>query len=215
MGFWKMFGLGHGAPQPDWVGLVGGDAVYDSTTGGVRFWRFPDGDGVGCYFFDREPDLPRVSDLASFVSHTREHVLSSGAALVECDLVAVAGIQAVRQIVKVPQKPSGMTYLGALTLPFAKFSYVFKVQCEERGVTGIREAVLLSQKLAAKTVEIDPVSRGAIKGAWDPDSEEHDERFLDHPLSRLRSHLRSVSCACQVHDALNRHPRFPLPQPTS
>jgi hypothetical protein len=40
-----------------------------------------------------------------------------------------------------------MTYVGSLTIPFLDFSFVIKVQCEEKGATGIREAVLLDRRL--------------------------------------------------------------------
>ena len=211
MGFWERLGLGSERPQRDWVSLADGDASFESDTGSVRVWRFPDGDAVGIYFFDLQPDLPRELDLTDFVSKTRDHVTATGATLVECSILGIRAIRAVRQIVKVRQDPSGLTYLGSLTLPFRNFSYVLKVQCEERGVTGVREAILLDEALAAKTVEIVPDSPNPIRGDWNPDSERHDARFPDHPVSRVRKHLRSLAAACQVNEALTKHPFFELP----
>ncbi len=212
MAFWNRLKPGRPAPQRDWVSLVDGELVYERDAGPAHVWCFPDGDRIGVYFFDLEPDLPRLSDLAPFVARLREQAAGSGARPVECELARIAGIPAVRQIVKIPQQPSGMTYVGSFTIPFAKFSYVIKIQCEERGMTGLREAALLSEAIAADEVTIDPESPHPIQGAWDPDSERYDERFPAHPLSRLRRHLRSAPSACRIHDALLAHPRFPLPE---
>jgi hypothetical protein len=162
--FLKRFAFGRTAPKRDWVNLVGDDIAFERDTGEVRVWRFSDGDALGVYFFNVEPDLPRLAEFSSFVAATREAVIASGAALVECKLVALEHVPAIRQIIKAPQKPSGMTYLGAFTLPFATFSYVLKVQCEEQGMTGLREAVLLHEALQSKTVTITSDSSTFIKG---------------------------------------------------
>jgi hypothetical protein len=207
LGFWERFGLGLGAPQRDWISIVGDEVVFERDTGANRVWRFADGDAVGVYFFDVEPDLPKSRDLASFVSQMRDQAAASHASLLECDIVRIGQLPAVRQIAKVPQRPSGMTYLGAFTLPFAKFSYVLKVQCEEHGVTGIREAVLLDHKLKNKLASIDPVA-AAMATRSDADSEEYDVQFPNHPLSRLRRHLRYIPTSCRLHVDLLKHPGF-------
>jgi hypothetical protein len=206
---------GRTSPRRDWINLVGDEIAFECDTGDVRVWRFSDGDGVGVYFFNLEPDLPKSVEFASFVARTRDTVAASGAALVECNVVTVDYTPAIRQITKMPQKPTGMTYLGAFTLPFAKFSYVVKVQCEERGVTGVREAVLLDEALHDKTVAISPESSTPIDGDWDPDSERFDDRFPTHPLSRMRRHLRYLQSCISVDKAVLRHARFPLPQARS
>ena len=212
MAFWNRFKPGRPAPQRDWVSLVDAELVYERDAGHAHVWCFPDGDRVGVFFFNLEPDLPRLPDLAPFVSQLRDRTVASGARPVECEMDPIAGIPALRQIVKIPQQPSGMTYVGSFTLPFAKFSYVIQVQCEERGMTGVREAALLEEAIAANEVTIDPESPHPIPGTWDPDSERYDERFPAHPLTRLRRHLRLVASSCQVHDSLLAHPRFPLPE---
>lgn len=97
-----------------------------------------------------------------------------------------------RMIVRVPQQPHGMTYVGSFILPFARFSYVVKIQCEERGMTGVREAVLFAEALEAKTVTFDPESEIPIAGPLNPDSADFDDRFPQHPLSRLRRHLQEI-----------------------
>ena len=203
--------FGRTPPKRDWVNLVGDDIAFERDAGEVRVWRFSDGDALGVYFFNVEPDLPRYAEFSSFVATTREAVAASGAVLVECKLITLEHVPAIRQIMKAPQKPSGMTYLGAFTLPFASFSYVLKEQCEERGMTGLREAVLLDEALQNKTVTINPDSSTPINGDWQPDSEKFDDRFHTHPLSRVRRHLRCIESYVKLDKAIHEHPRFPLP----
>jgi len=208
LGFWKGFGFGLGAPQRDWISIVGDQVAIERDTGANCVWRFADGDAVGVYFFNVEPDLPKSHSLASFLSQIQDVAAASHATLLECDIVRIGQLPAVRQIVKVPQIPSGMTYLGTFTIPFAKFSYVLKVQCEEHGITGIREAVLLDRKLKNKPAGVDARE---IAAGLDADSEEHDVEFPDHPLSRLRRHLRYIAISCPLHPDLLKHTGFQLP----
>jgi hypothetical protein len=209
--FFKRFTFQRERPRADWVSLVGDDLSSEAGAEEPRIWRFRDGDGVGVYFFDLDPDLPQSREMAPFLAMTKARVSAAGAALVECVIADLGDFQVVRQIVKVPQKPSGMTYLGSITLPFAKFSYVIKVQCQERGMSGVREAVLLSEMLQNGSVRIDRDSVEPIKGRWQPDSAEFDSRFPDHPLSRLRTHLQHLVSAVRIDGALLEHARFDLP----
>src|SRR5262249_15378459 len=138
------------------------DAVRFDTTGyesggeprpgQVRVWFTPDGDGLGLYLCPVPPDLPparAVEELRAFYARSLE---ASGGRLVETAVLTVGGCAAVRVVFKAPQQPSGMTYVGSVTVPFRDFSFVVKVQCEERGTTGLREAVLLDRRLRAGDV---------------------------------------------------------------
>jgi hypothetical protein len=180
--------------------------------GQVRVWFTPEGDGLGLYFFAVPPDLPAdacsAADLGAFYA---AGLRASGGRLVEAAVVRVGGCPAVRVISKTPQQPSGLTYVGSLTLPFRDFSFVVKVQCEERGVTGVREAVLLDRRLA--TGEVPPVRDGhlALPG-WDPDAAGYDAEFPDHPVSRVRRALHRVGESLAVAPGVARLPGFPLPE---
>jgi hypothetical protein len=122
----------------------------EAQPGRVRVWHTPEGDGLGVYFFTVPPDLPAnatsVDDLAAFYSRL---LGDSGGKLVEARVVEAGGCTAVRTIFSVPQQPSGRTYIGSLTVPFRDFSFVFKCQCPERGMTGSKEAILLDRSMAA------------------------------------------------------------------
>ena len=111
------------------------------------------------------------------------------------------------------QWPSGMTYLGALTLPFEAFSFVVKVQCEERGTTGLREAVLLDRRLAAGDQPTIKDGRMHLPG-WNPDAAEHDAMFPTHPVSRARRVLDHLRRTLVIDPSLAKLPGFPLPPPS-
>lgn len=131
------------------------------------------------------------------------------AEMVEASVEKVADLPVVRRIVKTAQTPTGMTYVGSYTLPFRDFSYVVKIQCEERGVTGIREAVLLDRGCSSGELEVDDA--GTITGDWDPDNAVYDGDFRDHPLSRCRKSLRLIASSMSLADEIRSRPRFELP----
>lgn len=194
---------------------MGGDLSYEGDDGGHPVWRFSDGDAVGVFFFSIKPDLPHTHEMNRFVSEFEGRVHAGGGRPVECSVLEVRGLPMVRTIVKVPQQPHGMTYVGSLTLPFTAFSYVVKVQSEERGLTGVREAVLLSEGLQAGTVTIDPEAELPISGGCNPDSPDFDGRFPQHPLTRLRRHLEEIPGCLRLDDRLFVQERFELPDPAA
>lgn len=205
----------HSTPTADWVTLGGDDLSYEGDSSGHRVWRFADGDAVGIFSFRAKPDLPQTREMDRFISEYGGRVKAGGARLVECSILELRGLPMLRTIVKVPQKPHGMTYLGSFTLPLARFSYVVKVQCEERGMTGVREAVLLAEGLRSNSVTIDPESETPIAGYWNPDSAEFDERFPQHPISRLRKHLQEIPGCLRLDDCLLAQEKFDLPDPAA
>ncbi len=174
----------------------------------MRAWSTPDGDGLGLYFFPIPPDLPRgplsLEELREFYGDQ----LGGGGKIVEVGLPRLVSTTCVWVLLKVPQRPSGMTYVGSLTVPFAKFSFVIKLQCEERGPTGMREAVLLNQGMANGTVDFG--DDGQIVGDWSPDDPKHDARFVDHPVSRLRREFALIQSTLELHPSIENEPRFSL-----
>jgi hypothetical protein len=190
---------------------------------GVRVWYTPDGDGVGLYYFAIAPDLPGDLDaLADLRLGLSKRASASSAAIVEADVLVVDGCKAVKQCVKVPQQPSGMTYLGSLTFPFRDFSLVLKIQCEERGVTGVRDAVLFDEKLRSGEVHLNPDDgdiTGWMKDPYDvtrtsglarnlADDDEYDQRFPDHPLTRARSFMSAAAAKIRISEAIRTAPPF-------
>jgi hypothetical protein len=205
--------------------LVSFDAVEFELQGhddGVLHWKAPSGDMVGLYYFDLPPDI--VADLSSITSvrnFYRQIVTNAGAAIIEVETPEIAGCLTTRLIIKVPQNP-GMTYVGSITLPFRDFSYVLKAQCEEHGVTGMRDAIVFNEKMSSG--EITMGSEKDIRPGWmcDPydsslkdgfamnlsEDKQYDARFPHHPLSRLRRLLDHFQGTLRVLDEVKRKPRL-------
>jgi len=179
---------------------------HQGVTNGVRVWYTSDGDGIGLYYYDVSPDLPREQPtVEAFCAEYRALMQGN---VVETGIEQAGDLWVVRVIGKVPQTPSGMTYVGSYTVPFRDFSYVVKIQCEERGVTGIREAVLMDQVLASKR-EADDLD--SIIGDLATDDSIYDADFPDHPLSRCRKGLRMIASSMSLAEEIHRFPKFQLP----
>lgn len=187
---------------------------------GVRVWQTRAGDGLGLFYFQIPPDIPvGIDSIAEIRTACRRATLEAGGAIIEVDRLVLDGCAAIRQIIKVPQQPFGMTYIGSFMLPFRDFSYVVRVECPERGVTGCRDAMVWNQLLQAGLVTIDDPFRGWMQDPYDPaatarlarnraDSEEYDAQFPDHPLSRLRPVLERVQETLRVTEELKQAPLF-------
>ncbi len=160
----------------------------------VRAWTMPgpDGDGFGIWFFALPPDIPPSRDVAALRATYQEVARQGGSKLVETVCLRIDGRPAVKNIFKTPQRPTGMTYVATITVPFRDFSFVFKTQCEERGVTGVREAMLLNAHLKSGGAMEMRDGRMHAEG-FDPDSERFDADFPTHPLSRARRTMAHVA----------------------
>ncbi len=177
----------------------------------ARVWFTPDGDGVGLYFFALPPDLPNVASIEELLAFHSAGLASSGGQVVELSSLLLDGCPAVRLIVKIPQQPTGMTYVGSLTIPFRDFSFVVKVQCVKRGCTGMRESVLLARRLRAGEMPLLNAGRMQLAN-WNPDDESFDAEFPDHPVSRARMVLARLASSILVDKGVKGLPGFPLPE---
>ena len=189
----------------------------------LRLWCTDAGDFIGLHFFPLRPDIGAdptdIRELRRFYSKT---TTAAGGALIDLETLTIDNCLAVRGIIKVPQQPSGMTYLGSITLPFQTFSFVVKIQAEERGTTGVRDTLVLEEALADGRVSIDLDAqdlRGWAGDPYDPslcdglrrnlsEHVEYDARFPDHPLSRVRQILSQLESSLRVDAELRRAPQF-------
>ena len=117
--------------------------------------------------------------------------------------------------------PSGMVYIGGITLPFRDFSYVLRTQCNEHGMTGVRDSAVFMAMMQSGEVEMDEA--GHVKG-WSQDpydasasaqlmrnrseDEKYDEQFPDHPLSRLRRILGQIRKSLRISSDVKAKPAF-------
>lgn len=179
----------------------------EGVMGGVRLWYTSDGDGIGLYYFAMPPDLPAGrSSMEDFRAAYRSTV---NVEVIEIQVGRAAGVPFVRTIAKIPQPETGTTYVGSLTIAFRDCSYVLKIQCEERGITGTREATLMAQGLSAGEITTDDA--GGIGGDWAPDDQRHDRNFPGHPLTRCRAGLHLIESSLTVAEELTALPTFELP----
>jgi hypothetical protein len=198
-------------PSLDSVKFDATDCEYrgEPKPGELRVWHTPEGDGLGLYFVSIPPDLPR--DARSQSAFAASYA-TLGPGLVELQFLSLDGCPALKAVTKVPQQPSGMTYLGSFILPFRDFSFVLKVQCAERGATGGREAVLFDEALGAGTVTFAEDGRVVVPAGWNPDNAAFDVRFPEHPLSRARRVLARLALSVSVDARLGELPGFHLPR---
>jgi hypothetical protein len=184
-----------------------------------RVWHNARGDGLGLFYFPIAPDVPAPLDPLDRLWQAYRSTTSGG--LIKLDVVRFDGVAAIKLILKVPQQPHGMTYLGSWTFPWRDFSYVLKIQCREDGMTGIRDAVVLAEEMGAGRVQIDDRQqlRGWSDDPYDSDvtsglvrnlaeDEKYDARFPDHPLSRLRRYEGQLESTIVVAPSARRAPPF-------
>jgi hypothetical protein len=188
---------------------------------GARVWHTPAGDAIGIFYFPLKPDIDAdVRSVEKIRQAIRPRVTAAGAAIIELETTTTDGCLALRQIIKVPQQPHGMTYVGSLILPFRDFSFVIKVQCQEHGMTGIRDSIIANEALGDGRVTWD---REEVKGwMYDPydsalhrgfhwnlsDAPEYDVRFPNHPLSRLRPVLAHLELTLRVTNEVKESPPY-------
>jgi hypothetical protein len=154
------------------------------------------------------------SDLVALRVNIREGF--GGAGLISADVESFGSgqhtIKGIVIVTKLPQIPSGLSYNGLIFLPFKDFSYSLYMRYEEAGVTGLRESVMLDLLIELGEVTLAaPGAPGGIAGQiqglaedlYDPslrghlvrnkaEREEYDQRFPEHPLTKLRAGLRRV-----------------------
>jgi hypothetical protein len=194
----------------DSVGFDSARHRFGGEANGQRTWFTPDGDGIGLFFFPKRPDLPvhakTISELQEFY---RGRVCNEQVKMVEFRLSPVIDITCIWMVLKIPRKPHGMTYLGSLTIPFAEFSFVIKMQCEERGITGVRETALLIKAQEEGSVAL--AADGKLTGNWNPDDSRYDDKFPDHRVSRLRREFALIIATLQLREGTKNEKRFELP----
>ncbi len=182
----------------------------DSEDAGRRVWRTSGGDGLGLFFFAKPPDLPSNARTLDELKQSYHKLIGNDAVkIVEFAVRPIAGVNCIQMILKVPKQPHGIDYVGSITIPFAQFSFVIKIQASEHGITGMRETALMIRGQKEGWVKLTP--DGKLEGDWNPDDQRHDALFPDHPVSRVRRELANVAGSLEIQDAARNAPRFVLP----
>jgi hypothetical protein len=185
-------------PETGWV-LYEQDKTISS-------WHNEAGNAVLSFiFFDKKPDMPIAArNIDAYRSLYRMAALQQEGGIIESDFVDLKGITALRFIIKVPMDEYGTRYLSAVTIPFRNCSYVIRVQAEEAGTTGIRDAFVASQLMATGEIKAgdngfenwfaDPYDKIFSKGRLMNKSEDrkYDAEFPNHPLTTVRQMLQKL-----------------------
>lgn len=206
------FGRKSSAPSIDSLKFETHDWTFhgEMEPGQMRLWETADEDAVVLNYFGIPPDLPVARTFTEIFEMYAVGLAAAGGKIVECASVKFAGCDAIRLLFKVPQQPAGLMYQAAVTVPFRDFSFVIKIQCSEQGTTGVREAVLLNQRLKAGEKPNNDQS-GKPFPDWNPDAAEFDAMFPTHPVSRVRRLLLEIENSATLAEEIRRLPKFPLP----
>jgi hypothetical protein len=175
---------------------------------GYATWMTGAGDMITVESSDLPPELPFGLDETPLLRESLAATAADrGGTLVECDVVTLAGLPAIRQVSKtpMPDRP-GIAVTGAFTVPRATCTAVLKVQSMEERPSGVRETTLLQRHLEERpagrrtaehmrhwnTGALDPLPRGSLP-RHPCDEPEWDLQFPRHPLSRVRGLMRELA----------------------
>jgi hypothetical protein len=214
-------------PHIDWVRFDAAGWQVQEESPNRKVWITETGDAVILTFEHGEPDLESTAlDINEVRAHCRQLAAQFNQGMVEAERASVAGVPVNRCIVKRPQEPLGMSYLGFFILPFADCSWMVNVACHEQGATGLRESVIVAEKFHAGEVRRDPAEQTMIGWCRDPydpaivppfgynlsESRAYDSRFPSHPLSRVRAILNRIENTLVIDDPGRRLKPFVQPR---
>ena len=179
-------------------------------------WANDDGDVVTLHFFDLPPDLAAgLDDGPTLRSSLTRYTAQVGGGLIEASVKKLGDVPALRQILKLPLPgaPSGQAFIGSFTVPRATCSTVVKIQAVERGMTGMREAVVLAKVGPEQYFRPHPYAPD-VQGGLPFHVADHarwDAEFPDHPLSRVRRILDALAESVTVDSGFAALPPFAGP----
>ena len=169
-------------------------------------WTNPEGDVLSLSRYDGEP-VTAAEDLSSLRLRARQLAESNRGGLVHADFIDRDDVRAASIIFKQERLPA-YAYTGMLIIPRRGHHFVVTVESVERGMTGVRDALVTAQLL--QQGQLDPTKRDAnrrVEGWFsDPydsafnatalnsvaDSEQYDALVPSHPLSKVRTTLRTI-----------------------
>lgn len=156
-------------------------------------------------YFDIKPDLSTIKNVENLRKGYREQIASVNGGIIVADVIKLNGFDVVKTIFKIPQDPTGVTYIGSFTIPFENCSYVVKIQAPEYSPTGMRDSVVGMELLNQDQISVgengyegwakDPYDADFKKGSLMNLSEDkkYDQKFPNHPLTQLRIHMDKLS----------------------
>src|SRR5271165_5831280 len=213
MSFWKRL-LGGATPRfPEVLNVVYLDLPgwneEASRSGDSRFWHDSQGDVLSLSVAS-SLGQHEISNETSVQRFSRGIAEDRSGGLIEVRMVTGTLGATVSLIYKRLQKPAYI-FTGMLFVPSQHYSQVWTVVAAERGITGVREAVITAELFDAGKLTIEDYERSWAQDPYDPtycgvdrsvlrfvsDEECYDARFPEHPLSKVRRVLATLP-ACVV-----------------
>ena len=168
-------------------------------------WRDADGD-VLSLTRSATLQLPDLSDENAVRGYCRNVAESMRSGLVEAAVAAAVEGPAVMFVYKRLEKPA-FVFTGMLVVaPTSGTSSVWTVAAGERGMTGVREAMVTAQLMSEGKLSLESYRTSWAQDPYDPtyggvdrstlrylsDDESYDPQFPHHPLSKVRRELRTL-----------------------
>jgi hypothetical protein len=168
-------------------------------------WRNDVGDVLTLSLTESSEEPGSLSDEAAIRERCRRIAQGRSAGLVEVTTVTSAQGAGYKFIDK-KQVEAGFLFMGMLVLPATKGSWVWTIMSGERGMTGVREAVVTGLMLESGQLTLESYETSWAQDPYDPsyqgvdrstlrymsDAEEYDEQFPEHPLSKVRRELKQL-----------------------
>lgn len=165
---------------------------------GDRAWF--GGDTIGIilseHFFALPPDLPSMdvdvlrSAYEGWMAEDQEEKDGRTARVVEVTVDPNGPV--VRTLFRLPFRDRYL-FVGSLTVPLAKCSWVVKLQAAEGPMTGVRESIAAVRALEKSRLQ----SFQELEGIFDPYDREWDDIAPSDPLTAVRHYLDRIETSLQ------------------
>lgn len=168
-------------------------------------WRNLIGDVLSLSAVDDIGDLAEASDRDGVRNLARALAESSGAGLVEAEIVSPSNPRIVSLIYK-KRVDTGFMFTGMLMVISEPFSWIWTVVDREKGMTGAREAAITSRMMKEGSLTPERYESEWAKDPYEPDyagvdrenlrylsdDPKYDEEFRTHPLAMIRRRFRDL-----------------------
>ena len=173
----------------------------------MRVWRDSQGDVLSLALLDEGHGLPELSDGTAVRRWSRSIAESRAAGLIEVRVVA-GTMGLIYKRLEIP----AYIFTGMLFMPSHETYMVWTIVAGERGTTGMREAFVTHELMNSGGLTLrdyecswaqdpyDATYRGVDRSVlrFVSDHECYDERFPEHPLSKIRRTLTALPASVHV-----------------
>lgn len=184
--------------QFDTTGWTPREEAIESRRAWVNEW----GDLLTLRYNAGVPKSPSLFRSQALRDYFTQQVAAGGGCILSLDLLHVKGVAISKLIFKSPQAPGGWGYLGTLMLAYKDFSYSLRIQTLDRSGDEARGQYVWNWLHESQPADADCLAlwfgrEGVPHDTTDvhaclADDIRWDEKFPQHPLSRLREELGRV-----------------------